>query len=219
MKTVPLLQMTEIGMVYRDGAGPPIPVLDDFNVAVGEGQIVCVAGRSGSGKSTALLIAAGLLTPTTGRVAWGTRELAVMRADEVTRTRASTIGVMFQDGALISTLRADENVALPAMAGPPGQVDSDRVDELLKMVGLADRARHFPAQLSGGEQQRIALARALYRNPSVLVVDEPTATLDRSTADTVIQLLDDVRRSGRGLLVASHDPNLIALANYVVQLD
>lgn len=213
------LALENVGMEYRDSGGAALPVFRNLGAAVSGGRMVCLAGRSGSGKTTAILVAAGLLAPTSGRVLWQGLPIENMTPDEVTRTRGAMIGIVFQDAALIPTLQASENVALAAMAGDGGRVDPERIESLLESVGLSDRARHFPAQLSGGEQQRVALARALYRDPPVLLVDEPTANLDRRSADSIVSMLDGFRRNGRALMVASHDEHLIASADTVIELE
>jgi len=183
----PALELRDVGMVYRDSEGQPLRVVSDLTLAARAGQMVCLAGRSGSGKTTVINIAAGLLQPTSGQVRWGDLELGDLSADELIRERGRRIGIVFQNAALIPTLRASENVALPAMVSPAQHNgSSDRVQRLLSTVGLADRGSHFPGQLSGGEQQRVALARALFRDPALLLADEPTASLDRRSADRII---------------------------------
>lgn len=214
------LRLADIGMTYQDAAGAPLEVVRDLSFDVPAGRLVCLAGRSGSGKTTVLMIAAGLLQPTAGSVYWGDVSVGGLDDDELTRQRAPRLGLVFQNAALIPTLRAGENVALPGMTDRPSRhAVAERVDHLLGIVGVAERGRHYPAQLSGGEQQRVALARALYRDPPLLVADEPTANLDRGTANEIIGLLAGLRDAGRALLVAAHDEALTARADHVVRLD
>lgn len=215
-----VLTLRGVGMEYTDSNGQPLWVLDHLDLSISAGELVCLAGRSGSGKTTAVMIAAGLLTPTAGGVNWGELELGNLGSDEVTRERGRRIGLVFQNAALIATLRAAENVALAGMTMNRGHHgEAERIETLLGAVGLVDRARHFPAQLSGGEQQRVALARALYRDPPLLLVDEPTANLDRTTANAVIALLTGLRDEGKALLVASHDEALVSIADQVIEME
>lgn len=215
-----VLELRGIGMVYpRDGMPAPLRVLDDVAELVRGAELVVVAGRSGSGKTTLLNIAAALLAPTSGTVCWGNAELGSLVPSAVTALRARQIGVVFQGAALIDSLTAAENVALPAL--PRGR-DADgrqRALDLLAAVGLPARTGHFPRQLSGGERQRTAIARALFNDPPLLLVDEPTANLDRASADAVIGLLAGLAAGGKGLLVASHDEHLIRRADRVLWLE
>lgn len=213
------LALSDVAMEYSRANGPPLRILSDLELTVSAGQLVCLAGRSGSGKTTAVMIAAGLLHPTSGAVSWGSIELSKLEPDQITRERGRRVGIVFQNAALIATLRAGENVALAGMAENGRRPDPTRVEQLLSLVGLAERGDHFPAQLSGGEQQRLALARALYRDPPLLLIDEPTANLDRTTADGIIATLDRLRQHGRALLIASHDQALIAVADRVVEME
>ena len=166
----PLLALREIGMTYpgRDH-GEPLRVFENIDLAVEKGDLVVAAGRSGSGKTTLLHIAAGLLRPTAGNVHWADVALDDLDDDRLARIRGRTVGIVFQNAALIETLTAAENVALQAV--PSGMRDGrERALELLARQGLADRARHYPSHLSGGEQQRVAFARALYADPPLLIL-------------------------------------------------
>jgi ABC-type lipoprotein export system ATPase subunit len=215
-----LVELEQIEFRYpgRDG-GAAIVVLDGISLAVRPRALVCVAGRSGSGKSTLLMVAAGLLLPSAGRVRWQGERVEGASEAVRARRRRSLIGFVFQNAGLIASLTAAENVALP---GPPEGRSGDgrtRSVAVLERVGLTGRDRHFPSQLSGGEQQRVAVARALYAEPPLLIVDEPTANLDRATADTIIDLLADLALPERGLLVATHDQRLIERADVVLYLE
>ncbi len=215
----PLLALRGIGMTYpgRDH-GEPLRVFKGIDLAVERGELVVAAGRSGSGKTTLLHIAAGLLRPTTGEVRWSDVALDELDDDGLAALRGRSVGIVFQNAALIDTLTAVENVALQAVpAGVRG--GRDRALDLLGRQGLAARARHYPSHLSGGEQQRVALARALYADPPLLIVDEPTANLDRHAADELITQLGALASQGHALLVASHDPHLIGIAGSVLELE
>lgn len=216
----PALTLRAVGMTYADASGKPLEVMSGLNLSLATGELVCLAGRSGSGKTTAVMIAAGLLAPTAGTVRWGELDLADLTDDQLARERGPRIGIVFQNAALIPTLRSGENVALAGMIKDgANRGAAQRVEYLLEAVGLADRAKHYPAQLSGGEQQRVALARALYRDPPLLLVDEPTANLDRTTANEIIALLVAVRDGGRALLVATHDEAIATVADSVIEMD
>jgi len=215
-----LVALSGVSKVYpsRDGSAP-IRVFEGIDLELRAGELVCVAGRSGSGKTTLLHIAAALISPTSGVVRWRGVDPAELGDAERSALRREMLGIVFQDAGLIGALTAAENVALPGLPAGLGQDARRRARELLELVGVAGRANHFPSQLSGGEQQRVGIARALFADPPVLIVDEPTSNLDRRTADAIIQLLTSIRTAGRGLLVASHDAHLIARADRVVPLD
>lgn len=215
-----LMALTGVSMAYgRPRSQPPIRVLRSVDLQLHHTRMVCVAGRSGSGKTTLLNIAAGLVRPTEGSVRWGAAELNELNDDELAQLRRRCIGFVFQNGGLITSLTASENVALPDL---PRRLDEDghaRARRCLEKVGLAERWDHFPAQLSGGEQQRVALARALFADAPALLVDEPTANLDRATANEIAALLTALRGEGRALLIASHDAAIIERADAVLELD
>ncbi|MGH2467373.1 MAG: ABC transporter ATP-binding protein, partial [Candidatus Limnocylindrales bacterium] len=188
-------------------------------LAVGQGDLVVVAGRSGSGKTTLLGIAAGLVEPSSGHVLWQGARVADLSADARARRRGSLIGIVFQNAALIETLTAAENVLVAAVPAGVRREDGRRARELLGEQGLGARRDHDPSRLSGGERQRVALARALFADPPLLIVDEPTANLDRVTADGLIETLVRLAAAGRGLLVASHDRHLIDRATGLIRLE
>ncbi len=201
------------------GRREQLAVLKDVDLAGVPGRIVCVAGRSGSGKTTLLMIVAGFLRADSGSVAWRGEDLTGVAGERLTLLRRGFIGLMFQDGGLIASLTAAENVALVRGADGRLRRDKEKVLALLDGVGLGSRSNHMPSQLSGGERQRVALARALNGEPPVLLVDEPTANLDRASANGVIDLLRHQRDSGRAVIVASHDPTLLETADDRVALD
>ena len=200
-----VLELRRISLEFRQSGRPAIVVVTDFDMAVGQDEFVVLAGRSGSGKTSLLNIASGLLAPTAGDVAWNGQ--VVSDASAFARLRRDQIGMVIQGGGLISTLTALENVELP-LDGVDHREARARARTLLVTLGVDARRDNFPSQLSGGEQQRVALARALIREPSVLLIDEPTANLDRASADGIIALLTELRNDGRALLVASHDTAL-----------
>lgn len=163
-------------------------------------------------------MASGLLRDFEGEVRWRGVPLRGLRPDDLAALRRNLIGIVMQSGGLLEQLTAAENVALPLV---PSGVRADarsRAVGLLERLGVAGRARHYPAQLSGGEGQRVALARALFREPEILIADEPTANLDRESADRLIDLLGQLNADGSTMLIASHDPHLIARAARVIEL-
>ncbi|HET7028703.1 MAG TPA: ATP-binding cassette domain-containing protein [Candidatus Limnocylindrales bacterium] len=187
-------------------------VVRGLTIGVEPGRMVCLAGRSGSGKTSALNVAAWLLQPTTGCVLWGEVEPASLRGRDLAAARRANVGYVFQGDGLIHSLTARENVEIA------NRSDRIAVDDALTRVGLTTRASHYPSQLSGGEQQRVGIARALASGARVLVVDEPTANLDRRRADEIIAILTQVVADGQSVLVASHDPHLVDAATEVVEL-
>lgn len=216
----PILELVSVALRYRSPSGAHrVTVFEDLNLSLARGEFVVVAGRSGSGKTSLLLVAAGLLPPSAGEVRWAGQSVVGVSEAERARLRSRLFGFVFQGGGLIASLTAAENVALPRVPTATPKAKAARVHDALDAVELSDRARHFPSQLSGGEQQRVGLARALISDPASLIVDEPTASLDRGSADHIIDLLCDLNEQGRGLLVATHDVRLIERAGRVVRLD
>lgn len=214
-----LLAARDVSASFRaPDARTRIQILRDVSLNLAPREIVVVAGRSGSGKTTLLRIAAALIRPDAGTVEWDGQRVDLLSPDALATRRRSQLGFVFQSGGLLEQLTAAENVAIGEMNGGPVN-GRERSTAILDRVGLASRSRHFPAQLSGGERQRVALARALFGDPPLLIVDEPTANLDRQTADDIVSLLDGLRSDGRGLLIATHDMRLIDRADRVVQLD
>lgn len=194
---------------YLGPDGEAIAVLDIPQLIIDSGAQMTIAGASGSGKTTLLHLIAGLLLPTSGTIALDGRPIGVMREVDRDRFRAAHIGVLFQTSHLLAGLTALENVLLPmgfATSVPPAK-RRRRAADLLARVGLADRQDFLPAQLSGGQQQRVALARALANAPALLLADEPTAHVDRATAERLLALIcETCVEHGTTLLLASHDP-------------
>jgi putative ABC transport system ATP-binding protein len=195
-----------------------VDVLTEVSLEVPARQFVAVAGPSGSGKSTLLGLIAGLDRPTTGRIVVNGVDLTGLGEDALARFRLNAIGYVFQSFHLIPTLTALENVAVPLELG--GDADAlERAQALLRDVGLEERAHHYPVQLSGGEQQRVAVARAVARRPTLLLADEPTGNLDSATGKQIIDLLVALNRNlGSTLMLVTHDPALAALADRVITL-
>ncbi|MDQ3555357.1 MAG: ABC transporter ATP-binding protein [Gemmatimonadota bacterium] len=202
---------------YRSGASS-LTVLQGISFEVGPGAFVAIVGPSGSGKSTLLALLAGLDRPSAGSVRLEGTELGALSEDERARLRRERIGFVFQSFQLIPTLTAQENVQVPLeLAGASGAERAARA--LLGRVGLAGREHHYPVQLSGGEQQRVAVARAFVHRPSILYADEPTGNLDSVTGGTIIELLEELNReSGTTLVLVTHDLELAGRAGRVIRL-
>jgi lipoprotein-releasing system ATP-binding protein len=210
---------------YRIGR-VPLRVLHGVSMEVHRGELLGICGPSGAGKSTLLHLLGLLDTPTEGRVLHDGTDLASLSSAEQARWRNRLFGFVFQFYHLLPDFTAVENVLMPAIADAglfegrkARRLARQRAEEVLSMVGLADRARHRPAQLSGGERQRVAIARALINEPEVLLCDEPTGNLDTDTGARVLELLHDVRaRSGCTLVVVTHDDHVAGLGDRVINI-
>jgi putative ABC transport system ATP-binding protein len=202
-------------------AGRPLTVLHDINLTIEARGLVAVIGPSGSGKTTLLGLLAGLDRPTQGTVRLDGADLGTLDEDARAALRAERVGFVFQTFQLLPTLTALENVLVPLELRPGGRRagDLERAEEYLARVGLTDRAHHYPAQLSGGEQQRVGLARAFANRPRILFADEPTGSLDAETGAGVIDLLVELNAEAETTMVlVTHDPALAARAHRVVRL-
>jgi putative ABC transport system ATP-binding protein len=212
---------TNLSQTYRSG-NEPLTVLRDVNLRIEAREFVAIVGPSGSGKTTLLGLLAGLDTPATGTVELAGRSMNDLTEDERARFRAGNIGFVFQTFQLVPTLTALENVLVPLeLAGAPGSSREleERARTLLERVGLEDRTRHYPQQLSGGEQQRVALARAFASEPKILFADEPTGNLDGETGGRIVDLIIRLNAELETTLVlVTHDLELAARAGRVVRL-
>jgi putative ABC transport system ATP-binding protein len=212
-----MLIVQDLQKSYRSG-GRELTVLRDVNFSVSPGEFVAVVGPSGSGKTTLLGLMAGLDRPSRGSVTLDGTDLAALSEDGRARLRRERIGFVFQAFQLIPTLTASENVRVPMeLGGRDGA--AARADELLERVGLGGRGHHYPTQLSGGEQQRVAVARAFVHSPSILFADEPTGNLDAATGGRIVELLTELNRElGTTLILVTHDPDLASQAGRVIRL-
>jgi putative ABC transport system ATP-binding protein len=196
-----------------------VNALKDVNLEVAEGEFVCIYGPSGAGKTTLLNIIGGLDKPTSGKIVVLGHDLMSYDEEFLATFRSSYIGFVFQSYNLISTLTAIENVAFPAeIAGISGKEARQRSEKLLKRVGLSHRINHFPSQLSGGEQQRVAFARALVNNPLLILVDEPTGNLDSETGLEVVKVLEKLKSKKYTVIVSTHDDRIVQLADRTMRL-
>ena len=206
---VPALQLTGVSKAFTRG-DERLVVLDQVDLRVDCGEFVAIEGRSGSGKSTLLYLAGGFTAPDAGDVEIGGRRLGECRPRDLAKLRRTEIGFVFQFFHLIPTLSVSDNIALPLIVNRAKNVDA-RVSAMMERVGLGSRSGHRPTELSGGEMQRTAIARALVIEPSVVIADEPTGNLDSRSADQVLDLLTEaVRDAGAGLLLVTHSPDVSA---------
>ena len=215
----PLLETVNLYREYNLG-GEKITALRDINLVVPNGKFLAVVGRSGSGKTTLLNIMAGLDQPTQGNVLILGQRISGMSSKELTGVRRSTIGFIFQSFGLVPLLTAFENVELPLrIAGMNFNQRHDRSREVLEMVGLWGRSHHRPYELSGGEQQRVSIARAIVNKPPLLLADEPTGELDSSNAWGIFRLFKEmVKEEGISVVSATHDSTLLDMADEVAEI-
>ncbi|MGE0814942.1 MAG: ABC transporter ATP-binding protein [Vicinamibacterales bacterium] len=210
----PAVVVEDVRKIYRRDR-QDIVVLDGLSLDVPAGEFVALMGPSGSGKTTLLNLVAGIDRPTSGRVVVAGTDLGTLSENELSGWRSRHIGFIFQFYNLIPVLTALENVELPLLLTPlAARERRERARTALRVVGLADRASHYPRQLSGGQEQRVAIARAIVTDPAVLVADEPTGDLDARSADDVLSLLDVLNRQFRKTIVmVTHDPRAAARAH------
>jgi putative ABC transport system ATP-binding protein len=216
--TQPFIQITGLKKYYEMG-GQVVRALDGLTLDIDEHTFTVVMGPSGSGKSTLLYLLGGLDRATAGEIAVSGTLLTAMDENALALFRRRTMGFVFQSFNLVQSMTALENVAFPMQfAGVRAAQRTEQANGLLKQVGLGDRAHHRPTELSGGQQQRVAIARALVNNPSLILADEPTGNLDTSSGIVVMQLLSDLHRSGRTVLVVTHDPRMMRFATHKIFL-
>jgi putative ABC transport system ATP-binding protein len=212
-----VLHSQSLSRTYRSG-GRDLTVLKDITFSLESGGFLAILGPSGSGKTTLLGLLAGLDRPSAGSVYLDGQELGSLTEDERARLRGEKIGFVFQAFQLIPTLTAQENIQVPLELRGDAHA-APRARELLERVGLGGRGHHYPAQLSGGEQQRVALARGFSGRPKVLFADEPTGNLDAATGATIIDLMVELNRDlGTTLVLVTHDLDLAARARRTIRL-
>ena len=208
------IEFENVGKVYDMGQ-VQIKALQDASFSVEKGELVVIVGPSGAGKTTLLNILGGMDTLSTGRVVLDGREISRMNKRQLTDYRREDVGFVFQFYNLVGNLTALENVEMAT------QLSKDPLDpmEMLKLVGLEERALNFPSQLSGGEQQRVSIARALAKNPKLLLCDEPTGALDYVTGKQILKLLQDTsRKTGMTVVIITHNSALTAMADRVIKV-
>jgi putative ABC transport system ATP-binding protein len=204
---MPMVDVRDVRKVYRRGA-EELVVLDGLNLAIEEGDFAALMGPSGSGKTTLLNLIAGIDKPTSGSVVVAGTDVAQLNETGLAEFRSQNVGFIFQFYNLIPVLNATENVELPLLLTHLSRKERrERALTALRVVGLADRASHYPRQLSGGQEQRVAIARAIVTDPRVLVADEPTGDLDARSAEEILQLMETLNREYKKTIVmVTHDP-------------
>jgi putative ABC transport system ATP-binding protein len=197
-----------------------VEVLKDVNLEVRKGELTTISGPSGSGKTTLLNMVSSIDKPTSGKIVVFGNDLGAEDEDFLANFRCNNVGFVFQSYNLVSTLTVAENIAFP-MEWIRKQEDEirKRIEELLEIVGLSQRSDHFPFQLSGGEQQRVAFARALANDPPLFLADEPTGNLDTKTSLKIIQIIENLKNEGKTIITATHDERIMQLAQQKLCLE
>lgn len=215
-----LVQVENVTKEYHKG-GETITPLDGVDLTISDGEFVSLMGPSGSGKSTLLNLIAGIDKPTHGRLVVNNTEIASMSRSRLATWRAANIGYIFQTHNLVPVLTAYENIELPLLLlGMSRSERRQRIAIVLEAVGLTDRANHYPRQLSGGQEQRISIGRAMVADPKIVVADEPTGDLDADTSDQILHLLQRLNRElGTTFLMVTHDTEAADIAARRFQLD
>ncbi len=215
-----LVEIRKLSKYYQRGE-QIIPVLVDINLDIGLGDYVALMGPSGSGKTTLLNLIAGIDKPSSGTIKVGGADIARLSESDLAAWRASHVGFIFQFYNLMPVLTAFENIELPLLLSNLSRRERrERVGIALSLVGLTDRADHRPNELSGGQQQRVAIARALVTDPTLIVADEPTGDLDRTTGEEVLSLIDQLNRElGKTILIVTHDPKSAEKARRLIHLE
>ena len=216
----PIVQIRSLSKAYRRDS-MEIPVLRDITLEVPEGEFLGLMGPSGSGKTTLLNLIAGIDRPDAGSITVAGTDVTKLSESQLARWRSTHIGFVFQFYNLIPVLTAFENVELPLLLTSLSKGERRKhVDTALSLVGLADRARHYPRQLSGGQEQRVAIARAIATDPTILVADEPTGDLDRKSAEEILTLLERLNTEFKKTIVmVTHDPHAAERASRVLHLE
>src|SRR3954467_10107607 len=215
-----LVTARDLHKVFQRG-GQPIDVLRGGNLDIPEGDFLALMGPSGSGKTTLLNLMGGLDTPSEGSIQVGGDRIDKLSGGKLTAWRARHIGFVFQMYNLLPVLTAARNVELPLLLTKLSGADRrKRVQIALNVVGLGDRARHYPRQLSGGQEQRVGIARAIVTDPTLLLCDEPTGDLDRKSGDEILELLDTLNKEhGKTIVMVTHDPHAAARARRTLHLE
>lgn len=215
-----LAELEGVSRTYQKGK-ERVEVLHDLDLDIPRGDFIALMGPSGSGKTTLLNLLGGLDRPTAGTVTVGGAELTSMSNSQLSRWRSTHVGFIFQFYNLLPVLTARRNVELPLLlTSLNGKERAKRAGIALSIVGLSDRARHYPRELSGGQEQRVAIARAIVSDPAILLCDEPTGDLDRATADEILKLLQILNREhGKTIVMVTHDAQAAEYAGRILHMD
>ena len=209
-----IVEFKDVSRVYTSG-DHELKALDGVNMSLEEGKFIVVLGPSGAGKSTLLNLLGGLDSPTSGKIYVEGQDISTLSEDELAEYRAAKVGFVFQFYNLVPTLTVHENVALVKEIAPNALSATKMIEE----VGLSDHLKNFPAELSGGEQQRVSIARALAKNPKILLCDEPTGALDSETGVLVLKLLLKMARDyGKTIVIVTHNQNIAKMADVVLRV-
>jgi len=215
---MPLVDFINMSKVYQMGE-VRVDALQDLTLSIAEGEYVAIAGPSGSGKSTLLNILGCLDRPSSGRYILGGRDVSGLDDDALSDVRCRHLGFVFQSFNLIPQLTVLENIEVPLFyQGLHSRSRRRRSEQLAELVGLADRAKHRPMELSGGQQQRVAIARCLANDPLLILADEPTGNLDSVTSEAILEILEDLNRKGKTLIVVTHEKIVVDHAHRTVRL-
>lgn len=208
MMNHPLISIKDVSKIY-DSKESPLKVLDAINITIKRGEYLAIVGKSGSGKSTLLNILSGIDYPSTGSVTINGTEITRLGESKLAKWRGKNIGIVFQFFQLIPTLTIAENLnlAMEFVNVIPKKERKNRILELLSQVGIVDHSDKLPLTLSGGEQQRAAIARALANDPNIIIADEPTGNLDSVTTESVYELLHSLAKKGKTVIVVTHEPD------------
>lgn len=213
-QTMPIIEFQDVSRVYTSG-DHALRALDHVDLTLDEGKFVVILGPSGAGKSTLLNLLGGLDSPTEGKIIINGKDISTLSGNELADYRASTVGFVFQFYNLIPTLTVLENVRLVEEIAP----NALSAEKLLEEVGLADHRKNFPSELSGGEQQRVSIARALAKNPKILLCDEPTGALDSETGVLVLKLLLKMAKEySKTIVIVTHNQNIAKMADVVIRV-
>lgn len=211
---MPIVEFRNVSRVYTSG-DHELKALDNVNLTLDEGKFIVILGPSGAGKSTFLNLLGGLDSPTSGKIIVDGKDISDLSGDELAVYRAAKVGFVFQFYNLVPTLTVHENVALVKEIAP----DALSATKMLEEVGLSDHLKNFPSELSGGEQQRVSIARALAKNPKILLCDEPTGALDSQTGVLVLKLLLKMARDyGKTIVIVTHNQNIAKMADVVMRV-
>lgn len=213
-----LIEIKDVGKDYQSGEST-VQAIKNMDFTIDDGEFVAIMGQSGSGKSTLLSILGGLNHPTRGRILLDSLDIYNLTSEQRADLRSEYIGVIFQSFQLIPYLTVLENVKLPmAITGKKGKVQDRMARDVLERVGLSNKADRLPDQLSGGEQERVAIARAIVNKPPILLADEPTGNLDSKTADEIMKLLQELNREGQTIIMVTHNPEACKYTARIIQV-
>jgi putative ABC transport system ATP-binding protein len=219
MPKKPIVELKDVSKIYKMGE-VDVKAVNQVSLTIFPKEFIAIMGASGSGKSTMMHLIGALDLPTKGDIYINDKKLNQLTENQLSKLRGKTIGFVFQDFNLIPTLTAFENVRLPVLFQDVENLEiyNKKCIELLKTVGLEDRIDHKPSELSGGQQQRVAIARSLANNPEIILGDEPTGALDSKSSKEIIELLKNLNKSGKTIIIITHDPNVAKHANRIITL-